>query len=146
MCPYAHTSTSTPIPTPTSTPVPYDLIIQVTDADGNPIANVTLNLAEFNNNASQITGANGKIVWQNLSGDTVTLNAMAQGYFPVHETKQIERGENLVSLVLKPAFRTKRCFISKIFGIKRLTCWQDSKLAYLDFRLVQTIPEIQYWS
>ena len=95
------TSTSTPIPTPTSTPVPYDLTIQVTDADGNPIANVTLNLTEFNNNASQVTGADGEIVWQNLPGDTVTLDAMAQGYFPIHETKQIERGQNLVSLILE---------------------------------------------
>jgi hypothetical protein len=96
------TPTPTSTPTPTPTPIPYDLSVLVTGDEDAPIVEAIVVLAEIGTEVgTQITDDVGQAIWTDLPGETVNLSISAQGYFSTETTETIERGENLVSVVLE---------------------------------------------
>jgi len=69
--------TPTPPPTPTATPMPYDLVVKVTDAEGNPIAGALVAFPQSGNEEPVSVDDSGQAAWNNLDGPagTVTVNA-----------------------------------------------------------------------
>jgi hypothetical protein len=92
------TSTPTDTPTPTPTPIPFDLTVMVNGEDGAPLPGISISLAGI---GSQTTDPAGQASWANLPGDTVSLTAATQGYFPTQESITLERGLNEVTVVLQ---------------------------------------------
>ncbi len=95
--------TPTPPPTSTPTPIPYGLTVSVVDADGNPIADASVRLAELGEDemAMQTTDPGGEVAWTDLPGETASLSVQGQGYFSGEASQTIERGSNEVTVTLE---------------------------------------------
>jgi hypothetical protein len=98
--------TPTPVPptsTPTPTPIPYGLNVKVMDADGNPIPDATVVLAELGEGAmgTKFSDEDGTLIWEDLPGENATLSIAAQGYMPAESTNTMERGPNEVTVTLE---------------------------------------------
>lgn len=90
--------TATPPPTPTPTPIPYNMILSVTDPEGNPIVGASVAV----NGETTTTDDNGSIILKDLPGDSVSLAITSPGYFSTDMTETIERGDNQLSIVMEP--------------------------------------------
>ena len=95
----------TPIQTPTPevsvTPLPYDLIVELTDADGNPITDGSVFLAEANSAFPAVVNERGQAIWNDLPGETATLTLTAQGYASTSQSTRLENGQNTVTIAME---------------------------------------------
>lgn len=92
--------TATPEPTiiPTATPVPYDLLIYVSDSEGQPIegANIT-----FGKSTIKETNSGGELIFENLSENQGILKCFKQGYILINKDISLDRGVNKVNIELE---------------------------------------------
>lgn len=105
------TPAATPRPSPTpirtaapevsSTPPPYQLILLLTDADGNPITDGSVFLAEANSAFPAVVNERGQVIWSDLPGPAATLTLMAQGYVSMSQSARLERGQNTVTIAME---------------------------------------------
>ncbi len=93
--------TLTPTPTPTPTPIPYDLTVTITDEAGTPIAGASIVIPDSGSAEPVQTDGQGRYNWNNLPGEAVNLNVVAQGYFAAQQTATLQRGPNAISIALK---------------------------------------------
>jgi hypothetical protein len=93
--------TPTPPPTPTATPLPYDLVVKVTDAQGNAIAGALVVFPESGNDEPIAVDAAGQTAWTNLNGPAGTVTVTAQGYFGGEQSFALTRGPNEIVQVLE---------------------------------------------
>ncbi len=98
-----HSPTAVRTLTPDVSPTdrPYDLIVALTDAEGNPITNGSVFLAEANSAFPAVVNERGLAIWQGLSGATAALTVAAQGYTGTSQSARLERGQNTVTVVLE---------------------------------------------
>lgn len=103
----AWTPTPQPTPTattpPTPTPIPYDLTFQVTDLEGNPLADVDVSIAELgaDESGTQTTDDLGEARWTNLPGDTASIHVFGQGYTLIDRAETLTRGPNSFTVELE---------------------------------------------
>ena len=95
--------TPTPPPTATPTPIPYALTVKVVDAEGNPVPDASVVLAELGEDemGTQTSDADGQVAWTDLPGENVSLSVQGQGYFAGEVSQAIERGPNEVTVSLE---------------------------------------------
>ncbi|MEW5870967.1 MAG: carboxypeptidase regulatory-like domain-containing protein [Chloroflexota bacterium] len=71
----------------------FDLNVTVLDAEGNPIPNATVVMAELGeaDNASQVSDAKGLVSWTDLPGAEATLQVGAMGYRAVEQKVSLQK-------------------------------------------------------
>jgi hypothetical protein len=77
--------------------MPYNLSLNINDGEGEPIAFATAIIGD----QERITDENGKAVFEDLTGSSISLLVEASGYFPTDVTENIERGDNQLDVVLE---------------------------------------------
>ncbi len=96
------TNTPTPTSTPTPTPIPYDLTVAVTDGeDGSPITTGQVSVAESGDGEPTPLDDAGNAVWLGLPGETASISVTAQGYVGAEQSTTLERGPNVVEIILE---------------------------------------------
>jgi hypothetical protein len=85
----------------------FDLSLSITDAEGKPISSAQASIAELGSlsNATQVSDEHGKITWNDLPGESVTLSVSAPGYKAVEQILTLQKGavtEQSLSLELDP--------------------------------------------
>ncbi len=98
--------TITPAPVETSAPVappatPYDLVVKVTDQDGNPIPWATGSIQTSGKDVSATADDAGQLAWNGLPDSGGSLTVSAQGYLPAQESLSLEQGANELSIALE---------------------------------------------
>lgn len=90
----------TPEPTiiPTATPVPYDLLIYVSDSEGQPIEGANI---AFGKSTIKETSSEGELIIRNLSENQGILQCSKQGYILINKDISLNRGENEVNIELE---------------------------------------------
>jgi len=89
-----------PIPRPKTG---YNLSVNLTDAEGNPIPQASITVVEMGelDEASAITDETGTASWTDLPGTDITLAISAPGYFFTEEQVAVKKGDNRVSYALE---------------------------------------------
>lgn len=99
--------TPTPLPTatltltPSPTPVPFDVTVNITDQEGNPVPSALVTLSEAGDGNPVATDDEGQVTWNNLPGEEGVLSVFAQGYLPAQQTLSLERGPNEVTVAIE---------------------------------------------
>jgi hypothetical protein len=90
------TNTPTSTPTSTPTPIPYDVELQIQDKDGASIAAAQVQFMGTDGSQQEVktTDDSGSIRWNDFPQDSIDLQVISQGYFPIEATYSIERGLN----------------------------------------------------
>ncbi|MFZ5822385.1 MAG: carboxypeptidase-like regulatory domain-containing protein [Chloroflexota bacterium] len=99
----AWTPTPPPTATPTftPTPIPFDLLVKITDPQGNPIPGAAAVLPESGGDSPISADDGGLVGWNALPGESGTLSISAQGYLPAQQPLSLARGPNEVTVVLE---------------------------------------------
>ena len=79
----------------------YDLVVTVTDPDGNPLTWASGSIQAAGKDVSATANDAGQLTWNGLPDPVGSLTVSAQGYIAVQESLSLEQGANELSIVLE---------------------------------------------